>query len=150
MPRTKTPTKESTAPTKETTSFTSGMTSQSEYSVQSNLLDAKIRTQKLHQKTHQLRGETAKAEKKSLWADTQEVLRDTQAVVLGIAQDNLAGKEKERTVNQGSIAQRLAARSYAVDLQRHKNSGTRQSLLNGGIETSFNHENGFEAVTQQQ
>lgn len=124
---------------KEVTEFTSGMTSEADYSVQSNLLDSKIRTQKLHQKTHTLRGETAKAKRKSYWADRQEVLRDTEKVKLGIDQDNLSFTEQRRTINADGNKQTLAAKSYKVDLQRHQNNGKRQSLLNAGIQITFDH-----------
>ena len=129
--------------TKPTTNLTSGLTSEADYSVQSTLLQGRIRTQKLHQQTHQLRGETAKAESKRYWADTQEVLRDTQQVRLGIATDNHQGKVKERQINQQEIVQKLAAKSYQVDLKRHKNSGLRQSLLNSEVDLSFDHTEDF-------
>ena len=127
--------------------FKSGLTSEADYTVQAGLLDAGIRTQKLHQKTHQLRGETAKAERKKIWADTEEIKRDTQGVKKGIAQDNYAGAVKERTVNQDSITQRLANKSYKTDITRRQNDGLRQSILNSGSTVTTDHTQGFSGVT---
>jgi hypothetical protein len=132
---------------KETTEFTSGMTSEADYTVQSTILDSKIRTQKLHQKTHQLRGETAKTERKKLWADTEEVKTKTQGVRLEIAQDNYQGTVKEREINRDSITQRLANKSYKADIQRRQNDGLRQSILNSGATVKVDHTGGFDGVT---
>jgi len=127
--------------------FKSGLTSEADYTVQSGLLNAQIRTQKLHQQTHQLRGEKAKAERKKLWADTEEVKAKTQEIVLGIEQDNFAGVTKERVVNQDSIAQRLANKQYKTDITRRRNDGLRQSILNSGSTATIDHTTGFSGVT---
>lgn len=127
--------------------FKSGLTSQASFTTQSNLLDAQIRTQKLLGKEQQLRGEKAVVKKKTAWADRQEVLADTENVKVGIAKDNYAGTAKSREVNQDSIVQRLASRSYSNDIQRRKNDGTRQAILNVGEAPTTDHNSSFETVT---
>ena len=127
--------------------FKSGLTSEADYTVQTGLLDARIRTQKVHQKTHTLRGEIAKTERKKLWADTEEVKRDTQGVRLSIAKDDHDGAVKERAVNRDSITQRLANKSYKADIQRRQNDGLRQSILNSGSTVTTDHTQGFSGVT---
>lgn len=124
----------------------SGMTSEADYTVQVGLLDSRIRTQKVYQKTHQLRGETAKAERKKLWADTEEIKRDTQGVKKGIAQDDYQGAIKEREVNQESITQRLANKSYKTDITRRQNDGLRQSILNSGSTVTTDHTQKFQGA----
>lgn len=121
---------------------TPSMVSEGSFITEGQIYDSKIRSQKLQQKKHELRGNIAKTERKKLWADTEEVKRDIQA-------DDLVASKKRRELNREGHTQSLAAKSYTVEQTRSRNAGRRQALVNEGISLKVDHTGTFEAATGQ-
>lgn len=118
---------------------TPSIVSEASFIVEGQILDGQIRSQKVQQKKHELRGQIFKTERKKLWADTEEVKRDIQ-------RDDLDATKQRRTLNREGHTQSLAAKSYTVEQTRAVNSGRRQKLLNEGTKLSLDHLQGFDAA----
>ncbi|HAJ59541.1 MAG TPA: hypothetical protein DCP31_09935 [Cyanobacteria bacterium UBA8543] len=118
---------------------TPSIMSESAFTTEGQILDGQIRSQQIQQKKHQLRGEIAKTERKSLWADTQEVKRDIQ-------KDDLDATKQYQVLNRDSHVQNLANKSYKTELTRGRNNGLRQKLLNEGGKVNIDHTQGFSAA----
>ena len=118
---------------------TPSMVSEGSFITEGQIYDAKIRSQKLQQKKHELRGNIAKTGRKKLWADTEEVKRDIQ-------KDDLDATKQRRTLNREGHTQSLAAKSYTVEQTRSRNNGKRQALLNEGVSLKLDHTGGFDAA----
>lgn len=115
------------------------MVSETSFIVESQIYTAKINSQKLQQKKHELRGNIAKTERKRLWADTEEVKQDIQ-------RNDLDATQQRKTLNQDGHVQSLAAKSYTIEKTRSTNNGRRQALLNEGIALKLDHTQGFDAA----
>lgn len=118
---------------------TDSIVTDASFIVEGQILDGRIRSEKLKQKKHELRGNVAKTERKKLWADTEEVKRDIQ-------RDDLDATKQRRTLNRDGHTQSLAAKSYAVEQTRSTNNGRRQALLNQGIKLNVDHTAGFDSA----
>lgn len=118
---------------------TPSIVSECSFITEGQILDGKIRSQKIQQKKHDLRGNIAKTERKKLWADTEEVKRDIQ-------RDDLDATQQRKTLNREGHTQSLAAKSYTVEKTRSANNGRRQALLNEGIALKLDHTQGFDAA----
>jgi hypothetical protein len=118
---------------------TPSIVSECSYIVEGQILDGQIRSQKIQQKKHELRGNIAKTDRKRMWADTEEVKRDIQ-------RDDLDASKQRRTLNREGHTQSLAAKSYAVEQTRAVNDGRRQKLLNEGVTLKLDHTQSFDAA----
>lgn len=143
---------------------TTDLVGEAEFSVQDQILDSRIRSERLGAKREVLRGVQQVRRQKKLWADTQEVKADQQGVKLGMAQDklthlqdlrivkkdqneeklgieqdNLKGLQGYRAINRSEIVATLANKSYKVDAKQNQNTGLRQALLNDGKQPSMDH-----------
>lgn len=118
---------------------TPSIVSECSFIVETQILDGQIRSQKVQQKKHELRGNIAKTERKKLWADTEEVKRDIQ-------RDDLDATKQRRTLNREGHTQSLAAKSYTVEGTRARNNGMRQKLVNEGVSLKLDHTGGFDAA----
>lgn len=118
---------------------TDSIVSESSFIVEEQILDGKIRSQKIQQKKHSLRGNIAKTERTKIWADTEEVKLDIQ-------RDDFQATEKRRDLNRDGHVQSLAAKSYVVEGTRAVNNGKRQKLLNEGVKLDIDHTQGFESA----
>lgn len=118
---------------------TPSIVSECSFIVEGQILDGQIRSQKIQQKKHELRGNIAKTERKKLWADTEEVKRDIQ-------RDDLDATKQRRELNREGHTQSLAAKSYTVEQTRAVNNGRRQKLLNEGVKLNLDHTGTFDAA----
>jgi hypothetical protein len=118
---------------------TPSIVSECSFIVEGQILDGQIRSQKIQQKKHELRGNIAKTERKKLWADTEEVKRDIQ-------RDDLDATKQRRELNREGHTQSLAAKSYTVEQTRSRNNGMRQKLVNEGVTLKLDHLQGFDAA----
>jgi len=118
---------------------TDSIVTDASFIVEGQILDGQIRSEKLKQKKHELRGNVARTERKKLWADTEEVKRDIQ-------RDDLDATKQRRTLNRDGHTQSLAAKSYQVEQTRSTNNGRRQALVNQGIKLNVDHTAGFDAA----